>query len=839
MRKTKRQHLFLSLALCLTLLASIFPLSGMAYAAAKEDGSDKSGGLNLSEVQVSTLYTNVGGGTAQWEYASGAAVLTLSGKGTIKATGGNHGIDLPDGTTLRVAKDASWTITGASGGSVKSGIWGKGSLTVEIAENASLTTTGGDNTARISSGNGLTANNTLTVTVVTTGSLTATGGKTEGTKGGNGIHGENIIINNNGTVRVTGGKNGETYNATGLLVLNGDMKVTGNGSLHCEGIYGIALMKSEGAVTIEGGTVVALGKKKCGISTSTSLTGGTLTVHVGATVLAVGSSGGVFGSVTGEGAVMQITAVSEFGNPDAKLDLSGVAEKTVYIYDKGMIGWDPTTEANAPAFTMTAQDQTDTSNAFYLRKGVQFPSDATKTIAVTLLANTGIEGDRGTSTPAINAGNSALTFTTPCAGDDGLRPQIHSGSEDIIASKVDFLGGSFKVYGKIAAPVALRAAAGRLEIEVEDVTPLPQGITITPPANHHSELRTRTNNSGEYRNLAGSPSNNGISYRGAESNYIAAIVAGTITPPSDSSGSSGPSTYAVVYKANYANAPVDVRDSGYRAGANVTLKAGSIFEAPEGKTFAGWAESASGAARYQGGESVKMPSGTLPLYAIWTDGGIIPSLNKIDHIAYIAGYPTGTVCPEGYITREETATIFYRLLDEETREAYETTRHLFPDVAAGRWSAQAIATLAKAGIVTGQSDGNFAPERSITRAEFAAIAARFDSDGYDGPDSFPDIAGHWAREQINRAAQKGWVSGTGSGRFEPDRPITRAEATVLINQVLERVPQTVDDLLPGMRTFTDNLDQTKWYYLAIQEAANGHDYTRKDDGVHETWTGLH
>lgn len=218
--------------------------------------------------------------------------------------------------------------------------------------------------------------------------------------------------------------------------------------------------------------------------------------------------------------------------------------------------------------------------------------------------------------------------------------------------------------------------------------------------------------------------------------------------------------------------------------------------------------------------------------------GTDAQLNKEDHFAYVNGYPDGTFGPMRKITREEATTIFYRLLTGDSRAKYETTYCHFSDVAATRWSAKAIATMANANVITGYPDGTFGPARSVTRAEFATIAARFLSEPYDGHNRFPDAAGHWAMADINRAAAAGWIKGDERGNFRPNDPITRAEAVTLINRMLERQPENKNDLLHGMITFTDNMDTTKWYYLAIQEAANGHDYVRKTDGFFEKWTKL-
>ncbi len=219
-------------------------------------------------------------------------------------------------------------------------------------------------------------------------------------------------------------------------------------------------------------------------------------------------------------------------------------------------------------------------------------------------------------------------------------------------------------------------------------------------------------------------------------------------------------------------------------------------------------------------------------------GPDVPGLEAASHKVYIYGYPDGSVQPNGNITREETAAIFYRLLTDEMRSTYKTDECEFDDVESDRWSCTEIATLAAAGIVYGRNDEEFDPAAPITRAEFAAICARFDDSDFDVTVTFPDVAGHWAENEIHEAAAHGWIIGYEDGTFRPDRPITRAEAVTLINRMLKRLPETVDDLLDDMIEFTDNMDTSAWYYIAMQEAANGHDYTRKADGKHESWISL-
>ncbi len=215
----------------------------------------------------------------------------------------------------------------------------------------------------------------------------------------------------------------------------------------------------------------------------------------------------------------------------------------------------------------------------------------------------------------------------------------------------------------------------------------------------------------------------------------------------------------------------------------------------------------------------------------------VPDVFIDDHYAYIVGYDDGLVHPEANITRAEVATIFFRLLDEETRNRYMTRENNFTDVDAEAWYNTAVSTMAAMGIVTGRPGGIFDPNANITRAEFAAIAARFDASGNTTGASFTDIYDHWAKKEINIAANNGWVLGYEDGTFRPDQYITRAEAMTMVNRVLQRIPESVNDLHPDMVQWPDNMDTTKWYYLMVQEATNSHYYVRKDNG-YESWLSL-
>ena len=213
-------------------------------------------------------------------------------------------------------------------------------------------------------------------------------------------------------------------------------------------------------------------------------------------------------------------------------------------------------------------------------------------------------------------------------------------------------------------------------------------------------------------------------------------------------------------------------------------------------------------------------------------------LNGKDHYAYIIGYGNNDVRPQNNITRAEVATIFFRLLTDETREANMTKSNSYNDVKDGDWFCCAVSTLSKMGIIKGYEDGSFKPNDPISRAEFAAIAARFDPDGDKTPATFADVTSHWAKDEISIAANHGWIKGYEDGSFKPDQKITRAETMTLVNRVLNRLPEAKDDLHKDMKTWVDNMDETAWYYLAVQEATNSHYFKNKTSTKFEQWTDL-
>ncbi len=305
--------------------------------------------------------------------------------------------------------------------------------------------------------------------------------------------------------------------------------------------------------------------------------------------------------------------------------------------------------------------------------------------------------------------------------------------------------------------------------------------------------------------------------------------------PSGGGGGGGSTlNYTLTYETNGGN---DIPSAKYAANTVVTLKAVPVRK---GWTFDGWHLDKE---LENKAETVTMTK-DITVYAKWVVDDMsdishpVPDgLNGDEHFAYVIGYPDGNVKPANNITRAEVATIFFRLLNEDTRDTNITAENAFNDVNSKDWFNKAISTLAKLEIVNGRTADKFIPGANITRAEFATIAARFDNSDYEVSDEFTDVSGHWAEADIHKAAAFGWIKGYGDNTFKPDEFITRAEAMTLINRVLNRVPKYASDLLDDMVKWPDNADTSAWYYLPIQEATNSHDYTVKEDG-YEKWTKI-
>lgn len=226
--------------------------------------------------------------------------------------------------------------------------------------------------------------------------------------------------------------------------------------------------------------------------------------------------------------------------------------------------------------------------------------------------------------------------------------------------------------------------------------------------------------------------------------------------------------------------------------------------------------------------AIKYVNGTLTMLEV---------LNKEDHFNYIIGTPEGLSLPTANVTRAEVATIFFRLMTDDARAKFDSLDNNFSDVAKGKWYNRAISTLANAGIIKDDPAGTYRPGDPITRAEMAAIIARF-GDFKEGGKTFNDISGHWAQKYIELAASNGWINGNPDGTFKPNNNITRAETVAMINRVLDRQTKDVSDLLPvsQMTNWSDNMDTAKWYYRDMQEATNNHKAERVGNSIYEKWT---
>lgn len=361
---------------------------------------------------------------------------------------------------------------------------------------------------------------------------------------------------------------------------------------------------------------------------------------------------------------------------------------------------------------------------------------------------------------------------------------------------------------------------------------------VTPPADDY--IRTGT----AYTAKAQEATHQGYSFKGwftddaCTLSYTDGTVLSTdtilygkwekIATPSSSGGggSHGTKYYILHYESN---GGTKYEDEKYKKNTVVIL---DKIPKRVGYTFTGWYADKELTDKIT---SVKMTSDKT-VYAGWQATDVPNYLNNENHFAYIVGYEDGTVRPNANISRAEVAAIFFRLLKDDVRDDNLTANSVFTDVALGKWYNKSISTMAKIGIVKGRTANTFVPNAAITRAEFASICSRFDRSNVEIKSDFNDISGHWAENEIRRAASLGWIQGYTDGSFKPDQNITRAEAASMINRMLHRLPETADDLLDGMIQWPDN-QPSDWYYINMQEATNSHDFKQKGE-INEYWTKL-
>ena len=289
-----------------------------------------------------------------------------------------------------------------------------------------------------------------------------------------------------------------------------------------------------------------------------------------------------------------------------------------------------------------------------------------------------------------------------------------------------------------------------------------------------------------------------------------------------------PSTYTLTFVTNGGSYVEPIRGA---AGSRIALT--QVTQRP-GYVFVGWCLDA---ALTQQADSVVLNS-DVTVYALWRedttgpDGtGVSQWLITAEHIKYLQGDPDGTFGPDRDMTRAEAAQIFYNLLLNKNVPA---TVH-FDDVAADAWYAKAVETLATLGMIQGVGDGKFAPERSITRAEFTAMAMRFGKLTTAGENIFRDVAADaWYYGAVAGSVKYGWINGYPDGTFRPDNTITRAEAASIVNRMLGRSGDEgyIRANAERLPRFAD-LTESHWAYFNIMEAANAHSYTKVSGG--ESW----
>lgn len=322
-------------------------------------------------------------------------------------------------------------------------------------------------------------------------------------------------------------------------------------------------------------------------------------------------------------------------------------------------------------------------------------------------------------------------------------------------------------------------------------------------------------------------------YMADDSTFVETYPAIVVNPGSQSGG--GSSRVLLKYETNGGE---PISSTSHLRGTTVQLTKEPVRS---GYVFTGWYSDPELTNKV---ESVVM-NVSKTVYAGWKkDGSTVVSVVDIPelldgghHYAYIMGYPEGDVRPYGNITRAETVTMIFRLLKDDVRTSNLTEVNNFSDVSENDWFNTAVSTLASMGIVSGRTETEFMPNADITRAEFATMFARLAEYDVVKEDSYGDVDSHWAEEHIYEASSYGWIAGYEDGTFRPDKAINRAEAMTLVNRVLKRVPQSKEDLLPGMTVWSDNADTEAWYYLAVQEATNSHDHVMKDESF-EKWTAL-
>ena len=863
-----------------------------AYAKTGTNGAVTTEGANANDYSIkwdgATLTLNNAaitqgalGGAAIWYYRGSDLNIDLVGTNTVtgpsgSGSGASYGIfawDPNELIDLTISGDGSLTVTGGGTVSESYGICTDNL----IVQSGTVNATGGDVNATGEDGEedsyGIYAYNDVTISG---GAVTATGGTVnatseDGAEDSYGIYADNDLTISGGTVNATGGDSAEDsygISAYDVTISRGDVTATGgtvtatseDGAEDSYGIYADYVTIYGGAVnatgrdsaedsygiyvdyvTINGGTVTAEGGtaevKSAGIDIVTL-------VISGGTVTATGNTSGVYADYDGKRITIdpqtdqqiavllgesETAAAAIVGSPFAsKTEITSQVNNSGKYFHSEVVGITP---PEPEEFTITFDAAGGTTPASQTTVDGKLTSLPTSTRdGYDFLGWYTAGGDRGTTDTVFAADTTLYARWAEQAGpgDDDKPPYIppqptgpntgnSEGWDDIQEEISQAQPGdtiTIDMSGETEVPAEMFEEVAGKDVTVE--LDLGGGITWTV---NGQDVPTDTSLSD--LDLGVDLGTNGIS----------ADVINTVT------GAYGTVQMTLAHDGAFGftltlTAPLGRENAGYWANLY------HYDEEAEALTFETSAQIAD-----DGSVALRMSHASQ--YAIVIDdknhgeNAGQPTLNTQDHDAYLLGYEDGTVRPEGSITRAEVATIFFRLLTDESRDKFWSQTNDYTDVPADAWYNNAVSTLSNAGILDGYEDGTFRPDGNITRAEFATITARFLEASYDGGNRFPDIDGHWAAEYINEAANAGIVDGYEDGTFRPQQNITRAEAVTMVNRTVDRHPDA-DHLLDNMVTWPDN-PESAWYYAQIQEATNAHAYTMhtdQEDAPYEIWTEL-
>jgi len=793
--------------------------------------------------------------------------LTISGSGSLTVTGGgtvseSYGIR----TDNLIVQSGTGTVnaTGGDGAEDSHGIYARHNVTISGGD---VTATGGTVNATSEDGAedsyGIYAANDFTISG---GAVTATGGDSE--EDSFGIYADNDVTITNGDVTATSGDSADY--SCGIYADHGNIDVSGGTVIARGGDSGDnsdGICVSKDGITISGGEVTTTGGdtegRSCGIDADSitinggvfTATGGTGTegsygIYTGAltitggTITATGNTSGVYGSskeckitiapqtdqqiavLLGES---ETAAAAIVGSPFAsETEITSHVNNSGKYFHSEVVGITP---PEPEEFTITFDAAGGTTPASQTTVDGKLTSLPTSTRdGYDFLGWYTAGGDRVTTDTVFAADTTLYARWAEQAGpgDDDKPPYIppqptgpntgnSEGWDDIQEEIGQAQPGdtiTIDMNGETEVPAEMFEEVAGKDVTVE--LDLGGGITWTV---NGQDVPTDTSLSD--LDLGVDLGTNGIS----------ADVINTVT------GAYGTVQMTLAHDGAFGftltlTAPLGRENAGYWANLY------HYDEEAEALTFETSAQIAD-----DGSVALRMSHASQ--YAIVIDdknhgeNAGQPTLNTQDHDAYLLGYEDGTVRPEGSITRAEVATIFFRLLTDESRDKFWSQTNDYTDVPADAWYNNAVSTLSNAGILDGYEDGTFRPDGNITRAEFATITARFLEASYDGGNRFPDIDGHWAAEYINEAANAGIVDGYEDGTFRPQQNITRAEAVTMVNRTVDRHPDA-DHLLDNMVTWPDN-PESAWYYAQIQEATNAHAYTMhtdQEDAPYEVWTEL-